>query len=78
MPHCLKPVIWKTSQAHPPKSNDCCREDSYLPCLWPSATAGVTRPGTLQLQAAGTQTTSLAGGSLKEGDKLEIKVVPSM
>ena len=79
MPYCLKSMIWKTSQAHPPKSNDCYREDScYLPWLWPSATAGITRPGTHQLQTAGTQTTPLTGGSLKEGDKLEMKVVPSM
>jgi len=46
----------------------------YLPWLWPSATASMTRPGTLQLQRAGTQTTSPAGGSLKHGGKLKGKL----
>lgn len=70
MPYCLKPMIWKASQAHPPKGNDCYGEDCYLPWLWPSATTGMTRPGTLQLQTAGTQTASLAGGCLKEGRQI--------
>lgn len=26
-------MIWKTSHAHPPKSNDCYRENSYLPVV---------------------------------------------
>lgn len=33
MPYCLKSMIWKTSQAHPPKSNDCYRENCYLPVV---------------------------------------------
>lgn len=50
----------------------------YLPWLRPSATPAMTRAETLQLQTAATQTTSLAGGSLKEGDELEMEDVPSM
>lgn len=75
MPYCLKSMIWKTSQAHPPKSNDCYRENSYLPV---TTTTGMSSPGALQLQTVSIQTTSLARGSLKEADKLEMKVVPSM
>lgn len=30
MPYCLKSMIWKTSQAHPPKSHECYREDSLI------------------------------------------------
>lgn len=78
MPYCPKSMIWKTSQAHPPKSNDRYREDSYLPWLWSSATAGMTRSGTPKLQRAGAQTTSLTGGGLKQGGKLKMKVVPSV